>query len=324
MAEQYLEKIKLQKATITNIPLLSLESDEIIYEITEQGVYTGRLAVGTGGGPGTHNIFYCQFIQSDWNETDNTKLSFIKNKPILTINEQTVTSSDVITEAGGYGALYNFPSTQGTGDNSITSSDDWVVPTPTICNDMALFLGGTYDSGSGGWLVSGGKLKEIGSLHWDTPNIGATNEVGFNAVGTGARNIFTGDELLFDGFRLYFAMWLSDLTYKSAGCENSTDIFYVGDESYGTFGYSIRLCNPSTILSEGEHGTYTGNNGVAYNTIVINGVEWITSNLNETKFRNGDWITGFDGGTYTPISNSTWAAATSAMMCIYNDNISNL
>lgn len=317
MAEQYLEKIKLQKATITNIPLLSLESDEIIYEITEQGVYTGRLAVGTGGGPGTHNIFYCQFIQSDWNETDNTKLSFIKNKPILTISEQTVTSSDVITEAGGYGALYNWNVIQGT--SSLTSSDDWVVPSKANWETLLTFAGG----GS----VAGGKLKEIGFLHWDSPNTGATNEYGFNALGAGQRQGVAPPED-FTNLKQYFLCWSSEFIPKTESDYAQGGLFVIEgmSASYGSdyvwFGASIRLCNPS-ITTEGETGIYVGNDGKEYHYKVIGGIAWLTKNLNETQYRDNSYISGYDGGTYTPISNEDWVTrgeAGEGLMCYYNDN----
>jgi uncharacterized protein (TIGR02145 family) len=41
----------------------------------------------------------------------------------------------------------------------------------------------------GGELVAGGKMKEIGTAHWNPPNVGATNESGFTALPAGYRNI---------------------------------------------------------------------------------------------------------------------------------------
>jgi len=66
--------------------------------------------------------------------------------------------------------------------------------------------------------------------------------------------------------------------------------------------------------------TVTGNDGKVYGCVQVGTQIWTNENSAETKYRNGDWITGFDGGNYTPISNVNWAAKTTEAMCFYNDN----
>jgi uncharacterized protein (TIGR02145 family) len=46
---------------------------------------------------------------------------------------------------------------------------------------LATFLGGEGNAG--------GKLKETGNIHWQTPNAEATDETGFGALPSGYRNI---------------------------------------------------------------------------------------------------------------------------------------
>jgi uncharacterized protein (TIGR02145 family) len=74
-----------------------------------------------------------------------------------------------------YGALYNWytvNSTRSGGKNVCPTN--WHVSSDAEWTALTTFLGGID--------VAGGKLKEIGTTHWSTPNTGATNETGFTAL----------------------------------------------------------------------------------------------------------------------------------------------
>lgn len=57
----------------------------------------------------------------------------------------------------------------------------WHMPTDAEWTTLTTFLGGAS--------VAGGKIKEAGTAHWQTPNLGATNETGFLALPGGYRGI---------------------------------------------------------------------------------------------------------------------------------------
>lgn len=81
-----------------------------------------------------------------------------------------------------YGRLYNWYTVK-TGK---LAPKGWHVPTDQEWRTLANYL--TQDNSDGGetgdwdYPDAGGKLKETGTLHWDTPNEGATNESGFTAL----------------------------------------------------------------------------------------------------------------------------------------------
>jgi uncharacterized protein (TIGR02145 family) len=95
-----------------------------------------------------------------------------------------------------YGGLYrwgemmqysNIPGGQG------VCPSGWHIPILKEFDDLFFLLGGT--------AVAGGKMKEAGTLHWNPPNTGATNESGFTALPGGSEQFFSfyylGDEAWF-------------------------------------------------------------------------------------------------------------------------------
>ena len=102
-----------------------------------------------------------------------------------------------------YGALYTWVAAMG-GDtvasyNTITQGvcpDGWHLPSYSEWEDLAEHLGGIN--------IAGGKLKEEGTEHWYSPNVGATNESGFTAL-PGGRRFDTYDDGPFG--------WLHEITH---------------------------------------------------------------------------------------------------------------
>lgn len=80
----------------------------------------------------------------------------------------------------GYGRLYNWYSVSG----GTLAPFGWHIPTNNEWNILRDYLGG--------YTVAGGHLKENSLIHWDAPNTGADDSVGFSAYGGGLRNYVGG------------------------------------------------------------------------------------------------------------------------------------
>ncbi len=86
------------------------------------------------------------------------------------------------TLANTYGNLYNWFAVH---DRRGVAPEGWRVPTDADWTVLTDYLGGLE--------IAGGKLKENGTSHWQSPNSGATNETGFRALPGGYRkSVFEG------------------------------------------------------------------------------------------------------------------------------------
>ncbi|MEI7420602.1 MAG: FISUMP domain-containing protein [Prolixibacteraceae bacterium] len=113
--------------------------------------------------------------------------------PKLTSSGYCWYNNDMAAYKSVYGALYNWY-TINTGK---LCPSGWHVPDITEYLTLINYLGGSS--------IAGGKLKEGGTTHWDSPNTNATNETGFSAIPSGLRF----DNAVFDHSRLYSDFWLS-------------------------------------------------------------------------------------------------------------------
>jgi len=118
---------------------------------------------------------------------ENLKVTHYRNgDPIPNITDDTQWSqlntgaycwyNNDITNKQIYGALYNWYTVN---DSRNVAPIGWHVPSRNEWILLKDYLGGSYNAG--------GKLKEIGTAHWQFPNTGATNETNFTALPGGVR-----------------------------------------------------------------------------------------------------------------------------------------
>jgi uncharacterized protein (TIGR02145 family) len=124
------------------------------------------------------------------------------------------------------GALYNWY-TVNTGKLCPSA---WHVPSDEEWTILTDYLGGEN--------ISGGKLKETGTVQWLSPNIGATNETGFTALPAG----FRAPEGYFNNPRLQELWWSISDTTEGAWVRyvGSYDAALTRRDDNKASGYSVR------------------------------------------------------------------------------------
>ena len=127
-----------------------------------------------------------------------------------------------------YGLLYNWYATN---DNRGLAPSGWHVASDSEWQTLNDFLGGRFDAG--------GKLKEVDTLHWSFPNLGATNESSFSALPGGYRS---GKGNF--GHWGYVGFWWSDSESDSTNAWfraiNWQSTYFQRDDTWKIMGFSIR------------------------------------------------------------------------------------
>ena len=224
----------------------------------------------------------------------------------------TTTTTTIAPIIDTYGYLYNWWAAT---DVRNIANTDWHLPSEEEMINLRLFFDPVGSTGSN---TAGGPMKATGFTYWFAPNTGATNISNLDFRGSGERSS-AGVFSQLNGSATY---WNSDDTGSSTGgvgrLLSNYESFFTGVGFGGSkrTGFSLRLKKDTptvganyTIIS----GGYTGNNGDVYNTVIIDGYEWLGSNLKETNYRNGNTITMLQDST---LWESAGIAATEAM-CYY-------
>jgi len=125
-----------------------------------------------------------------------------------------------------YGLLYNWYAVE---TNKICP-EGWHVPSNSEWSELINYLSPQ--------TTAGGKLKETGTTHWNTPNTGATNETGFSALPGGYR-YGTGAFINIGNY----GWWWASSSISDYG--HDVNLIYNGQEvttgaSYKKTGLSIR------------------------------------------------------------------------------------
>lgn len=137
-------------------------------------------------------------------------------------------NNDSATYAATYGKLYNWYAVN---DPRGLAPEGWHIPTD--------FDWTTLENCLGGASVAGGAMKETGTIHWTTPNTGATNISGWAGLPGGTRgstgtffNVGTSGYWWSAREGLTTSAWYRSLGYGSGGIN--------GNDNLKRDGFSVR------------------------------------------------------------------------------------
>jgi uncharacterized protein (TIGR02145 family) len=183
------------------------------------------------------NTYVTIKIGDQWWMAENLKVTNYRNgDPISKVTDAASWPSTLIgayaaydndpVNAKIYGYLYNWKTVH---DTRRLAPEGWHVPTRSEWDQLVSYLGGIYEAG--------GKLKQTGADNWKTPNEGASNSSGFNALPGGRRG--SSDQSLGESANFWTASYLnSQLAHSNSLHYYDDEVLQGGD--YRTDGLSVR------------------------------------------------------------------------------------
>ncbi|MFA4907489.1 MAG: FISUMP domain-containing protein, partial [archaeon] len=151
------------------------------------------------------NVYTIIRIGNQWWMAENLKVTHFRNgETIPNVTSNTEWNNSTISAycnyennedyVATYGRLYKWYAVN---DSRNIAPQGWHIPSDEEWKELEMYLGMSQSeadksgvpSGYGEWRGTdeGGKLKESGTVHWESPNTGATNESGFSALPGGFR-----------------------------------------------------------------------------------------------------------------------------------------
>lgn len=160
------------------------------------------------------NLRYLPNVVGDGVSSITTPIYYVYGYDGTDINAAKATSNYTT-----YGVLYNWPAAM-TG-----CPTGWHLPSDDEWTELINYLGGKS--------VAGGKLKETGTKHWNSPNTGATNEMGFTALPGGSRR-----KDISKFFNIgYFGYWWSSTSVEINSSNAWSRTLYYNDATVFGLGY---------------------------------------------------------------------------------------
>jgi uncharacterized protein (TIGR02145 family) len=188
------------------------------------------------------NVYITVKIGNQWWMAENLKVIHYRNgDPVTNLTDSTEWSNllHIYTEAYCdynnipsnsiiYGKLYDWYAVN---DSRNLAPTGWHISTDAEWTTLTDYLGGASNADE--------KLKEIGTIHWQGTNIGATNETGFTALPGGGRDANGSFSSLRDGGFWWtsteadlYSAWCRGMTYDN----NEVGRGYM----YKSYGFSVR------------------------------------------------------------------------------------